>query len=74
VAPGIRQLAFPLDVAGPWPAGTVLRFEFHVQDFARSPGAEVNLLTASADYDSILTIAGLDLAVGPSLLPATTDA
>jgi hypothetical protein len=71
VSPGVRQLVFPLDITGPWPAGTALHFEFHTQDFARSPGADVNLLTASAAYDSTLTIAGLHLPLDPSLLLKT---
>lgn len=73
VAPGIRQLVVPFDLSGiAVPAGTPVHWEMHVQDLSRAPGAEVNVLTASTQYDSTLTIAGLQLPLDPSLLLQTT--
>lgn len=73
VAPGIRQLVVPFDLAGLAVApGTPVHWEMHVQDLSRAPGAEVNVLTGSTQYDSTLSILGLQLPVDPSLLLQTT--
>lgn len=73
VQAGVRHLVMPFDLSGvAVPAGVPVHFQMNTQDIGRTPGSEVVVLTASPEFDSTVTIAGLHLPVDPSLLLKST--